>query len=297
MSATLAVATPGAVDRRHIVGGSDIPAVLGISPWKTPYRLWVEKTAEHPLEEDPRKALFFRRRKMMEPFVIELAKAEHDLHVVAKNARYYDPELPFLSCEIDFEHEYEGSTENADVKTVRPSMAKEWGEPGTDEIPQYYTAQFLWGQMITGRHSTLCMAMIGIDNLIPYRVMRADSVIAWMREQALRFWELVEKRTPPPITTIEDARLAWQREQKTKQIVCSKEIAEIASRLALMKKVIAGDQAKAALLELDLMKFMGDAEELVDSNGERIATWKTQNRKSYTVAASEFRVLRLSGRE
>jgi len=285
------------VDRRFILGGSDIPAVLGISPYRTPYQLWQEKTSEFPIEEDPKKAAFFRRRKMMEPYVIELARVEHDLNVVAKNARYYDPHSPFMSCEIDFEHEWERTLENADVKTVHPAMAKEWGEPGTDEIPQYYTAQFLWGQMITGRDSTLCMAMIGIDKLVPYRVMRNGNVIGWMREQAEKFWDLVEKRTPPPVTTLEDAKLAWQRERQAKQIEATSEILAIANRLALLKKAISGKQAEADLLELDIKKFMGDAEEIVDSNGDRLLTWKTTKKKSYTVQASECRVMRLAGRD
>jgi putative phage-type endonuclease len=286
-----------AVDRRQFIGGSDISAILGISPWQTPYQLWVEKTSDKPIEEDPKKAAFFRRRKMMEPYVIDLAREEHGLNVVARNARYYDSELPFLSCEVDFEHEWDGWTENADVKTVHPAMAKHWGEPGTDEIPQYYTAQFLWGLMITARFSTLCMAMIGIDKLEPYRVKRNDAVITWMREQALRFWELVEKKTPPEITTLDDAKLAWRREQQAKQIVATPEILAIAERLALMKKAINGRQAEADLLELDLRKFMGSAEEIIDPQGDRVLTWKTQIKKSYTVQASESRVMRLAGRD
>jgi len=35
-------------DRRHYIGGSDIAAVLGISPWMTPYLLWEQKTDPQP---------------------------------------------------------------------------------------------------------------------------------------------------------------------------------------------------------------------------------------------------------
>jgi putative phage-type endonuclease len=291
-----AIAEP-IVDRRQFIGGSDIAAILGISPWQTPYQLWCEKTADKPIELDPKKEAFFRRRKMMEPYVIELAREEHELDVVARNARYYDPACPYFSCEVDFEHEYEGHIENADVKTVHPAMAKHWGEPGTDEIPQYYTAQFLWGQMITGRKSTLCMAMIGLDKLEPYRVAWNRDVINWMRGKAAFFWDAVQKKTPPEITTLEDAKIAWRREQASKQIVATPEILQMAEKLALMKKAINGRQAEADILELDLKKFMGNAEEIVDPQGDRVLTWKTQVKKSYTVAASECRVMRLAGRD
>lgn len=286
-----------AVDRRQFIGGSDISAVLGISPWQTPYQLYCEKTSDEPLEVDAKQQAIFDRGKRLEPFIVEWARQDLDLHIVRTNARYQDAELPFLSCEIDFEHEYSSVIENADAKSVHPSKSKEWGLPGTDEIPDHYTAQFLFGQMVTGRDSTLCMAMFGMDKLEAYRVRRNDEVIAWMREQALRFWEMVEKRTPPEVTTLEDAKLRWRRENPGVQVEATREIEEIAERLKLMRQAICGDEAKAALLELDLKKYIGDAEELVDGRGRKIASWKIQQRKAYSVAASECRMMRLSGRD
>ena len=289
------VAKPQVMDRRSFLGGSDMAAVLGLSPYATPYQVWCEKTAEHAPEPDPQRAIYFRRGKMLEPYVIEMAREEHGLDVVARNRRYIDPELPFLSCEIDFEHEHGGALENADVKTVHMSKFKEWGEPGTDEIPQHYTVQFLFGQMVTARDSTLCMALFGMDRLEPYRVRRDAAVIGWMRQRAVSFWEMVQTRTAPEVTTLEDAKLRWARESGVRQIEASAEVIEIAHRLRLLRSSMAGDQAKCDLLELDLKKFIGDHEEVVNSQGERVATWKTQARKAYSVQAGESRVLRLTG--
>lgn len=291
------MSTKLAIDRRQFIGGSDISAVLGISPWQTPYQLYLEKTADAPAEVDPKRQAIFDRGKRLEPFIVEWARQDLELQIVRTNARYIDAELPFLSCEVDFEHEFSGSVENADAKSVHPSKSNEWGLPGTDEIPDHYTAQFLFGQMITGRESTLCMAMFGMDKLEPYRVKRNEEVIVWMRVQAEIFWERVQKRNPPEVTTLQDAKLRWHQEHPGAQIEATSEIDEIAERLKLMRLSIAGDNAKADLLELDLKKFIGDAEELVDSTGRKIASWKLQQRKSYTVSASESRVLRLSGRD
>ena len=33
-------------ERRNYIGGSDIAAILGMSRWKTPLKLWLEKTGE-----------------------------------------------------------------------------------------------------------------------------------------------------------------------------------------------------------------------------------------------------------
>ena len=34
--------------RRKKIGASDAPVILEVSPWKTPYQLWIEKTSGTP---------------------------------------------------------------------------------------------------------------------------------------------------------------------------------------------------------------------------------------------------------
>ena len=38
--------------RKTGIGGSDVAAVLGLSKWKTPYQLWVDKTSDNVVEEE-----------------------------------------------------------------------------------------------------------------------------------------------------------------------------------------------------------------------------------------------------
>ena len=41
--------SPGVHDRIGYLGGSDAAVVLGISPWKSRYQLWCEKTGAEPI--------------------------------------------------------------------------------------------------------------------------------------------------------------------------------------------------------------------------------------------------------
>ena len=34
---------PAGYDRQKYLGGSDVAAIFGVSPWRTPYDLWVDK--------------------------------------------------------------------------------------------------------------------------------------------------------------------------------------------------------------------------------------------------------------
>ena len=58
------------IDRTKGIGGSDAPVILGISPYKTPYQLWQEKTGkiDIPDEDSP----VIRRGRTMEPIIANM---------------------------------------------------------------------------------------------------------------------------------------------------------------------------------------------------------------------------------
>jgi len=279
------------LDRTKFIGGSDAAAILGVSPYKTPYQLWMEKTGQVEDDFDVSRDKVLRRGKMLEPYVIEMTREEYGIEIVSRNQRFCDPELSFLSCEIDFEWMDVNGVQNADVKTVHPRVAYQWGEQGTDEIPLHYTVQFLFGQMIRGCERTLCSAMIGADDLRIYRTERDEEMISLIRQRCIDFWEMVDKHVAPPITSLADVNLAWPKDSGN-SIEATSEIVEIIERYKLFKKGLAGDEAKCELMELDIFKFMKDHTEIVDSNGKKLATRKLQERKGYTVEPVKFRVFR-----
>ena len=50
-------------ERQKGIGGSDVAAILGMSPWRTPYQVWEEKTTpiDETAAEDDRPALYWGR--------------------------------------------------------------------------------------------------------------------------------------------------------------------------------------------------------------------------------------------
>jgi predicted phage-related endonuclease len=154
--------------------------------------------------------LFLNRRKRWEGPIFEMLREEFSAEIVAMNQRYRDEEHPFFACEIDFEWRdpETGEINNGEVKTVSPFAYSErfgWGEAGTSDIPTHYAAQVMWGLGIKGRKACIVPAMVGLDNMIFYRVERDDETIAAMRAEALRFWnEHVLTKIPPDPQTMPD---------------------------------------------------------------------------------------------
>lgn len=222
----------GDIDRTTYIGGSDIAAILGVSPWKTPLQLYYEKIGEAAEELDAERLLFFKRRKRMEPVVAEILRDDKGYDLVRLSTdgepnRYRDPNGIF-AAEIDFEwrmNDYarrdfpvladipNGTLLNGEIKTVHPLAARDFGEDGSDEIPVYYTSQKLWGLgILPERPAGLLVAMIGFDDIRCYPILRDDETIQWMRDEALRFRnEHIIPRIPPPPTTLDDAKRLFAR--------------------------------------------------------------------------------------
>lgn len=184
-------------DRTKFIGGSDVAAILGISPWKSIVDLYMDKIT--PRVSDGRNMAAKRRGSRLEPYIIDMIKEEHGLEIVATNQRYIDAGLPFLASEIDAEYSDVDGYQNIEIKTVHPFKAKEWGEHDTDNLPLHYVAQVQHGLGVTGRDRCRVFALIG-DELKPYVVERDNETIEALREHCTNFWmNHVMPQVMPPL--------------------------------------------------------------------------------------------------
>jgi len=227
-----APATVIAPDRQKFLGGSDVAAIFGVSPWRTPLDLYLDKItprAEQPVL-DPEKQKFFARRKRQEPVIAEMLADEYGIEVTRLSMdenpnRYLDAEHQFLAAEIDFEflmsqavrehfHERadfaaipDGTLLNGEIKAIHPFKASEWGEQGSEEVPIHYAAQVMHGLGVTRRPAALVAALFGLDNLVCFPIMADPQTISAMREKAIAFWtENVVPRVPPAPVSVEDVK-------------------------------------------------------------------------------------------
>lgn len=264
-------------NRRKFLGGSEIAAVMGISPWQTPIELWKDKTGRaEPRPVDPIREGILRRGQRLEPIVRAMAidkLRERGLQVdlVAKNRRYYDAELPWLTSEIDFELVLNGVAEidgadvrfddepiTADCKTAAGFARRSWGAEGTDAMPLYYAAQFMQGLGLTGRRRCLCAALIGLDDVALYWVERDDVTIAAMRERAQTFWtDHVLADVPPDPIRYSDIRELYPIDNG-RTVEATDEVAEAARAHRSLGKQIKALEAQRDALALQIGDYLQD---------------------------------------
>lgn len=268
------------LDRAKYLGGSDVAGILGISPWRTPMDVYLDKVQPRKDPPSPAKQKIFSRGQRMEPYVIDLLSEETGLVIAKRGERYLDPELPYIAAEIDAEAE---SGENIEIKTCSPFKAREWGEQQTDAIPVHYTAQAMHGLMVTGKQVCVFGVLIGADDFRVYRVERDDETIAAIREKEIQFWEMVTTLTPPPITAVSDVMRIFDRDVGTGIEADGKALdALLHLRELHARKKELSDEIEFA--EQRLKIFMQD-NSYISLQGKQLATWRTQSSTRFDIAA------------
>lgn len=269
-----------APDRSRFIGGSDVAAVLGISPWMTPVQLWLQKTGQVDYSPDPARERRFARGKALEPIIIQmgidkLKEMGHEVELLRMNQRYVHPEYPFLACEIDFELLCDGQEITGDAKSVHGFARKKWGDEQTDEMPIEYAAQFQHGMGIRGRDKCVVFALIGLDDVAIYWLDRDQETIDGMRERCVEFWERnIVGGERPDILTYDDASTLWAKDDGT-SIEADDEVARKVAAYQVAKATAKQYEEKADALKLDIVEFMQPHATLTHG-GAPIATWKTQ---------------------
>lgn len=180
--------------RRRGIGGSDAPAIAGVSRYKSPFEVWLEKVdAPTGDDEDSEAALWGR---LLEDVVADEVARREDIRLDPVRAILASPDHPFMLANIDrAAHDparpgpgvYEG-------KTAGHFIGPEWDD---NAVPLAYVIQGMHYLAVTGWDWLLYGVLIGGQRLEIRRVERDPELIEHLIDIEASFWELVDRRTPP----------------------------------------------------------------------------------------------------
>lgn len=279
-------------ERASGLGGTDIAAILGVSPWRTPLQVWEEKTRR---STGPAENVAMRRGRMLEPFVAEMYRQETGRIVRAGSTVRGDEGwmLGHLDGESDAPDVEDPRV--LEIKTVSPWAVKEWGEPGTDEIPLVYVAQAQWYMGLSGHNLADVAALIGVDDLRIHTVHFDAELFAAMVEAGRRFWHECVLADVPPAPLAREASRVFKKDDGS-QVSAMPKIEEACTRLAELKAERKALDNAIEPIE-DLIKlFIGEAAVLNSASGSVLATWKSDKPSQVTdwKALAEFMLLEYS---
>lgn len=183
--------------RSTSIGASEVSAIYGLNPWKSPYALWAEKCGL--VASDSIETEWQRWGNLLEPAICEEYSKQTGRKIIdhGRYATRRSQTCPVLSCTLDREVEAfdERGPGVMDAKNVGPYKDAEW----EGEAPLIYQIQIQAQLEVTGYRWGSLAVLIGGQKFRWIDVERNDKFIDSMREKCIAFWKLVETRTPPPI--------------------------------------------------------------------------------------------------
>lgn len=266
-------------ERRKGVGGSDVAAILGLSPWKTAFQVYQEKRGEVENWKGNETTDWGQR---MEPAIRQWYSDVTGRPVRLPEKILYHKQHPFMLASLD------GFTDDGrvvEIKTARSS--KGWGEPGTGEIPDYYAVQCHHYMGVTGFE--VCDVPVSIAGGSPelYEVPADKELLELIIEAEEKFWQRVVDGNPPDPVTYADAVQRFGRSTAQGVVVASDSAIAAVDELRVVRKQISDYEAQEEGIKGRLIAFLGDAgDTLLDQNGNALLTYKlTKGRQSFDAKA------------
>jgi putative phage-type endonuclease len=265
------------------LGGTDIGAILGLSPYKTPLELWSELVSgEQPADRD---LIHLRFGQHAESFIAREYERATDLFTAIHSPTMFHKNHGFMFGHVDrFVLETPDTPAVIDgtitanklleCKTSSAFSKNDWGEPGTDQVPPLYLVQCAWYMAITECQSADLAVLIGNSDFRVYTIQRDLELEELILSHAQHFWhEHVIGQTPPEPINVQDATLLFPKESSGQSIEANEALLE---SIRAYQDNSAKSQALSTecdRLKLEILNYMGHAEKLTHA-GKTLATWK-----------------------
>lgn len=256
--------------RRNGLGGSDVAAVLGLSPFAGPWDVYLSKVQRVDTPDSPA----MERGRRFERAIADWAADLLELGVIEPGAPAIDDEHDWIRGTPDFYLQplKPGQANGLECKTTRYLDPAHWGAPGTDKIPIGYRIQCAWYMRIAGLpcwHVAVFSTLQ--DRLELYCVERDLEIEQRLVERAGHWWHrhIVNKEPPALDGSAQAGR--WLRSQHPTagdtMLEADAEIEQIATRIRELQHVEKLAQAERAELENRVKSRIGDAKGIAGEFG------------------------------
>lgn len=268
------------VTNRHTyIGGSEISVIMGLNRWKTPLKLWAEKTQKLPVP-DLSNIEAVELGTDLEEFVAQKFAAKTGKSVRKAPKEYIHKDYEFMHAHID--RLITNSDELLECKTCSFFKKDEWDG---EEIPQEYILQVIWYLGITGRKTGYIAVLIGGQSFKYKRIEFDQELFDTMVETAKEFWSCVQNDVPPAIMADDDETLKemyadhtnsyielYPTDERTTEAVSVHE--ERIAYLQELKTHIKSLQEEQKGIETQLKDLIKDNEGI--ESPKYVVSWKTQ---------------------
>lgn len=196
--------TPGSVEwhaaRANGLGGSEIGAVLGLSPYDSMFSLYHRKKGMLAEKEVNAQMSWGTR---LEPVIAAKFLEDHPEYESQNGGTYHHAERPWQIANPDLllgdvcADPCRPPTALVEVKTAM--FADEWGAAGSDVIPARYRCQVIWYLDVMGLDLGYIAVLIGGSDYREYTIRPDPNELAYVRDAGAEFMRRLNENDRPDI--------------------------------------------------------------------------------------------------
>lgn len=283
-------------ERKKGLGGTDMSVIAGLSPYKTPLRLWQEKTGRIEETADPE-----AEERMYWGTVLEDVVARRYSELTGRKIQRINEPLvhangivrgnidraiinPAIRGNVRFVEGRLTTDRILEVKTAHAMAmnSPEWGVAGSDEVPMHYWIQVQTYLGLSQCESADLAVLFGGQKFVTYTIQADPALFADMLTDAEAWWKKhIVADVPPEPTTEDDARRLWKSHIAGREKIVDVLVADAVQQLIETKQQISALEKEEQELRDVIIPEFGDAES-ISYMGHKLATWKANKASSKT---------------
>lgn len=256
--------------RKAGIGGSDVAAILGISPWRTPLDVYLDKTGR-AVEVPPTEAM--RLGTELEDYVARRYAEQTGATVLR-----HEEQMMVGHCTGNIDR-YVASDPDDSIASARVGLECKTssGNRIWDEVPVYYVTQVQHYMGLLPQIERFDVAVLFLSPRKEFRiypVQRDDETIEKQTAYCNQWWEdhIIKDIPPEPSNTAECVRLYAKPQHEEKRLTLQGysacvELKEIKTQIAALEK--REDELKTAV-----MRELGEMD-TGTYDGKQVVTWRS----------------------
>lgn len=259
------------------IGGSELSAILGTSPFATGWALWAQRTGL--IDREPPD-----RERMRWGAVLEdsIARRWADVHgaTIRRVGMVADPDRPWRRASLDRVVLHPGTLRAGALLECKATSERS-GDLDEDALQARYAAQVQWYLGITGLPAAHLAVLIGGQELRTFPVEHDEQEFERLGAAVDRFWhDHLQPGSPPPPLVPADA--AWTarigQDGDAPPAIAGPDLLDLLSvRPGGVAELRFWEDSKD-LLDAAVKAHMGPATELLDPDGRVLFTFREQTK-------------------
>ena len=282
--------------RRRGIGGSDVGAIFGVSPFRTCRDIYYDKLGIAVVVEDDSNWVQLEVGHLLEDLVAQIFHKKTGYPVYQIKKMFYHPKYPFMLADVDyFIRLPNGKTAILECKTTNYNAKDNWFLNGEEIVPVYYELQGRHYMAVMDADEVYFCCLYGNseDEVIIRHITRdldSEAEIIYIEED---FWNHhVQRKEPPPFTESGDMiietskRFSGPADSKAPEVALNMAMTATLMRYLELKEQKAKSEKFTSQMDTEMERLKGI---LIAEMGQSCKASCVQDGNRYTITYNPVR--------